>query len=374
MKKTVQNRTKLVITKVIASALAGAILLFIWLYPNKETSAMTVTFIEKHMKNDNSTLATYLKEASSEHPDTVAGREALSESIGLWMQYTVLSGDQDKFDESVTLLETYYLSPQKYIHWKLHPNGQPAASTNALGDDLRIIDALLKAFTRWGQDHYLNLAQEIGSTLQTSVQKNGYFVDFHDFKRDESTDVLSLVYVDISALQAMRSYGIISEQDYKKYEDLLISIPNDGTFYPKTYQVSTNQYGYDTSVNMIDQLIVGIHLAEMNHPPKQLIEFMKEQFRKNMQLMGRYNRETRKPDVAYESPAVYGLAIILALKCDDTAWAKQLNNRMIQFRSQDTAYPGGYVFNGNTHIFDNLFPLLAEKSLENKKKEIRKKK
>ncbi|WP_409344029.1 hypothetical protein [Paenibacillus sp. MBLB4367] len=62
----------------------------------------------------------------------------------------------------------------------------------------------------------------------------------------------------------------------------------------------------------------------------------------------------------YESPSVYGLAILLALRVNDKGWAEQLVKQMLTLRDQDPSYAGGYVFGGNTHIFDNLFALLGE--------------
>lgn len=369
MKNLVYKRAKIVIIIVLATICITATTLLLFRNPDKEnTTAMTAHFIEQSMRNDNGTLATYLKAAPSEQPDTVAGREALSESLGLWMQYAVAVGDQAKFDESVRIMSTYFLSPQKYIQWKLQPGGQSSVTTNALGDDLRIVDALMRASALWdkplnAETTYLELAKEIGAVLKTSVQKHGYFVDFYDFQRKETPDTLSLVYVDLSALQGMRLQEIMSTADYDKYEHLLLQMPDDGIFYPQVFHVTTGEYTYAASVNLIDQLIVGIHLTETNRRPEQLMSFLKKEFQNKRKLMGRYNRKARTPDVAYESPGVYGLAILLALKCDDVPWAKQLYDRMIQFRGQDPDYPGGYVFDGNTHIFDNLFPLLAETEL-----------
>ena len=362
----ISTRKKAILVIIVVLALTGIVFIAYSIIHSKESPDVTAAFIEEHMTNDNGTIATYLKPASSEHPDIVAGREALSESLGLWMQYAVISGNRSRFEDSVQLLTTYFLhqEPGPYIRWKLTPDGESEVTTNALGDDLRILDALLKAFKRWGDDEYLQLAQEIGSTLQASAQTQGYLVDYHDFERNESAAVLSLVYADISALREMQNNGILSRQEYEQYQDLLSHMPSDGVFYPKTYQIGSGQYEYDTSVNLIDQLIVGIHLAEMDQPPKELMQFLKGEFQQNQQLVGRYNRKTRKPDAAYESPAVYGLAIILALKSNDLPWARQLHDRMIQFRGQDPSYPGGYVFDGNTHAFDNLFPLLAETLLE----------
>lgn len=347
---------------VIAAVIASITFISYSIIDHKENLDVTAVFMDEYMRNDNGTTATYLKPAPSEHPDIVAGREALSESLGLWMQYAVLSEDQIRFEDNVRLLTTYFLdqNPKPYIRWKLQPDGQAEVTTNALGDDLRILDALLKAYKLWGQEEYLQLAKDIGASLKANSQTDGYFVDYHDFKRNESAAVLSLVYVDISALREMRDNEILTASDYEGYEDLLLRMPSSGVFFPKTCRIASGQYEYDTSINLIDQLILGIHLAEMGHPPKELMLFLKEEFLNNQRLYGRYDRETRKPGTDYESPAVYGLAMILAIKTDDLPWAEQLYDRMIQFRGQDRAYPGGYVFDGNTHAFDNLFPLLAE--------------
>jgi len=366
MLNRISARKKSLLAIFIAAAIASVIFISYSIMDPKENPDMTAAFMDKYMTNDNGTTATYLKPAPSEHPDIVAGREALSESLGLWMQYAVLSQDQIRFDDNVKLLTTYFLyqNPEPYIRWKLQPDGQAEVSTNALGDDLRIVDALLKAYKLWGQEEYLQLAKDIGTTLKSSSQTDGYFVDYHDFERDESAASLSLVYVDISALREMRNNGILTASDYERYDDLLLRMPSDGIFFPKTFLIASGQYEYDASINLIDQLIVGIHLAELGHPPKDLILFLKEEFQQNQRLFGRYDRESRKPGTHYESPAVYGLAIILALKTHDNVWAEQLYDRMVQFRDQERKYPGGYVSDGNTHAFDNLFPLLAETQLK----------
>lgn len=363
MTNRLSARKLLLLVIFIAAMLASIITIPYAIIDRKENPNVTATFMEEHMTNDNGTLATYLKPAPSEHPDIVAGREALSESLGLWMQYAILSDDRTRFDENVKLLTTYFLNPdsqERYIRWKLQPDGQSEVTTNALGDDLRILDALLKAYKLWGEEEYLQLAQDIGETLKATSQTDGYFVDFHDFERNESAAVLSLVYVDIPALREMRDNGILIASDYERYRDLLLRMPSDGVFYPKTFHIASGHYEYDTSVNLIDQLIIGIHLAEMGHPPQELMLFLKEEFQQNQRLYGRYDRESREPGIDYESPAVYGLAIILALQANDLPWAGQLYDRMIHFRGQELAFPGGYVFDGNTHAFDNLFPLLAE--------------
>ncbi|MNE29019.1 hypothetical protein D3C80_1224860 [compost metagenome] len=143
-------------------------------------------------------------------------------------------------------------------------------------------------------------------------------------------------------------------------------MPKEGVFYPKAFDVDSKNYTFEDDVSLIDQIIIGIHLAEMGEEPQELLSFLKKEFKEQKKWYGRYNRLTQKPTVTYESPAVYGLGIIFALKCNDQAFAKQLSNKMLSLRGKDAAYPGGYVFNKNTHIFDNLFPLIAEATLYKK--------
>ncbi|NMO94383.1 glycosyl hydrolase [Paenibacillus lemnae] len=363
MQKLVKNWYIFIIIVVLSLLLAVVLAKIMLSKPLKEHHTMTDQFIEQFMRNENGTLATYLRDAASTDPDIVSGREALSESLGLWMQFAVLAQDRPEVDKSVGHLNTYFMAPEGYVRWKLQADGQSKVSTNALGDDLRIIKALLDAHEIWDNPGYMKLAEQISRTLQDSVTVNDYFVDFHDFEHGQSPDRLSLVYVDISAMQAMVDHGLLTPHNYNLHKKLLLDMPNDGVFYPKDVLVTTGKYRYDDSVNLIDQLITGMHLAELK-TPEPLISFLKEEFRSKGTLYGRYHRINRTPDVSYESPSVYGLAILLSLKTGDTVWAEQLYSRMMMFRDGDPAYPGGYVSGGNTHMFDNLFPLLAEKTLE----------
>ncbi|MGQ8873221.1 glycosyl hydrolase [Paenibacillus sp. TSA_86.1] len=328
----------------------------------------TVAFVEKHMTNPNGTLATYLQDAPSQRADIVAGREALSESVGLWMQYALASDNEPMFEQAYKQFQTYYvIRPDMYIAWKLDPQGKAHVGTNALGDDLRIIGALLEAADRWkqGRADKLATASALSRTLTQRTEQQGYMVDFYDFKSGHSTKTLSLVYVDSLALQAMRDHQMLEPDAYAKYEDVLHKMPDDGLFYPKSIDINTKAYTYDDKVNLIDQLIVANHAMETGSRPDKLISFLKKEWATRGKLPGQYDRKTHNPAVEYESASVYGLAILLAVRSEDSAWAKQLYKHMITFRGQDARYPGGYVFDGNTHLFDNLFPLLGETYLYN---------
>lgn len=334
---------------------------FIYIRQNdRREPSSTLAFVEKYMTNPNGTLASYLQDFESDNPDVVAGHETLSESLGLWMQAAVLNKDKQRFDGSFKQLQELFISPQNYVYWKLQPDGKAEVNTSALGDDFRIIGALLDAYDLWQEKEVLDTARKLTETLRSSVIVEGYFVDYHDFKHETSADELSLAYVDTAALQAMQRHGLIDSDLLDKHTALLRNIPNDGTFFPKAFQVTSHSYRYDQEINLIDQLIVGIHLAELGGSVEPLTTFLKQELTVRDMLPGRYDRETREPSVNYESPAVYGLAILLAFETKDRAWAEQLYPHMMSMRDNDPRYEGGYVFDRNSHLFDNLVPLLAE--------------
>lgn len=321
----------------------------------------TKRFITMNMTNPNGTLATYLQEAPSIHPELAAGREALSESLGFWMQAALESRDLVAFEKSYDLLTRYFIADGHYIVWKLNPEGGADVSTNALGDDLRIIGALLEGARIWkGHSEWKTTARDLAETLLSRSQKNGYLVDFFDFSSQELPDTLSLAYVDLPALKGLLQEGLLDMETYNRYYALLQEMPDDGVFYPKSFNVVTGEYTYDANANLIDQLLVALHAGETERGQEPLLTFLKQEFKRTGKVAGQYRRADRTAVVNYESSSVYGLAIMYAIQRDDRPPAAKLYKRMQTLKGKDARYPGGYVFGKNTHIFDNLLPLLGE--------------
>ncbi|MFC7558781.1 hypothetical protein ACFQY3_06870 [Paenibacillus farraposensis] len=190
-------------------------------------------------------------------------------------------------------------------------------------------------------------------------------MDFYDFSKQEVPDTLALAYVDLSTLKGLMQEGVLDEGAYRRYHTLLQEMPDDGVFYPKSFNVVTREYEYEVTVNLIDQLLVAIHAGETDRDQAHLYQFLKHKFDQTGKLFGQYMRTDRTAAVKYESPSVYGLAIMFALQQGDRPLAEQLYERMLTLKGNDVRYPGGYVFKANTHIFDNLLPLLGEYALEN---------
>ncbi|MBA2175451.1 glycosyl hydrolase [Halobacillus locisalis] len=333
------------------------LLLFIIQSGGRVENIETETFISKWMTNDNGTLATFLKGDSTQDTDQVQGREALSESLGLWMQYALEKDDQDLFEESYLQLQQWFLEDSGFIYWRLSPIGEAEVTTNALVDDFRIYKVLQLACNRWGDEKYGHTAEIIGEFLIEHLVSNSYFADYYDNKSDYLSPVLTLSYVDIEALFLLREEVGLEHTTFNRMLELLNTMPTKNGFYPMSYHVSENRFEFTKEINLIDQLLVSLH--SQSHKD-ELIPFIKKELDHRQAIYGRYNLETKEPTVSYESPAVYSLVIMKAIELEDKELAKQAYMRMIRFRSSSSKYKGAYsLTNQNTHVFDNLMPLLA---------------
>ncbi len=320
----------------------------------------TESFIKKHMLNPNGTLATYLSETPAISPDLAHGREALSESLGLWLEYAVENKDKALFQQNYAILRQYFFAPEGFVYWKISPDGKSDVTTNALVDDLRLVDALLAAHQLWGQEEWAQTAGAIGNAVSLYLVKSNTFVDFYDRKYNKSADVLTLSYLDPRPLKRLGQWKPAEQPLYDRAIGAIQAIPNDGTFFPKSYHLPSGQYAYDPVVNLIDQLLIALHRASQGIPSPELTAFLKNEFQIRGLIYGGYDRMSHEAPVKFESPSVYALAILYSLERNDTEWALALYKRMLQLQHRSGEYQGGYVADNQTHIFDNVFPLLAE--------------
>lgn len=335
-----------------------------------DMTSATEQFINNHMQNPNGTLATYLVDRPSTDPTYVAGHEALSESLGLQMVYLYEKGDQAAFQKQYEILNQYYLAPNGLVRWKLNADGSHNVTTNALIDDWRIMVALFKAGESFGNAQYIETARKLANALAVKNVKNGIFADFHDAQYNISNNTLSLFYIDPEALQYMLKYGAISQKMYNSTLRILNQAGNDGVFFAKNYNIDLAAYQNDPQVHMIEQIYIA-HFRKLNGKNSPgFYQFVKQEFNKNGVLYGQYDRATRAPAVNYESNAVYGMLVQYALDMNDPVFANRVYDRMNDFEIADPQSPffGGYVVQTSegqdTHIFDNLFPLLAKQQLE----------
>ncbi|WP_222126738.1 hypothetical protein [Paenibacillus sp. 32O-W] len=324
-------------------------------------------FIRRQMINEDGTLKTNLQPRSTESKETAQGAEALSESIGLWLAYALEKNDQMLFEQNVDVLSEHFMEDGGWIYWKIGQDGP--VTTNALIDDLRIMEALYKASGRWSVSKYKELADAIAGSLLKNQLTDEIFTDFYDRASQWTSPVLTLSYLSPSALKEMLKHERLPEPLYNKGIKLLTDLPENNGFFPFSYDVSTEQYSYNDEVHLIDLLYVIYHRAQAGVRSDESWLFLKDEFYMHEMLYGRYDADSKQPSVSFESPAVYGLAILCALEFDEDEFARDLYYRMIRYqtRDPDSKWYGGYVdyHTNDTHIFDNLVPLLAERKMLN---------
>ncbi|MEK3766287.1 MULTISPECIES: glycosyl hydrolase family 8 [unclassified Solibacillus] len=284
----------------------------------------------------------------------------LSESIGLWMQYLLLIGDEQRFDEQVGILSEYFMTKDSLVSWR-YEDGMHFG-TNALIDDFRIMTGLNEAGNLWGNKKYKEMAVAIGNSIVKLQLKNGTLVDFYDGV--SSNDSLTLSYLKPSALRFLQQENLLSKKQMDWNMSLLQQIPIQNGWFAKRYFPKEKRYEFDEEVNLIDQYYIAYHRTFIDAPNDELISFTKQMLSQHGKLYGRINAKTKKFTVNYESPAVYALAFMAMERAGEEELARQLFEKMLKLRVKDSVsnYKGGYIdiFTRQTHFFDNILPLLAE--------------
>ncbi|WP_347862317.1 glycosyl hydrolase [Salimicrobium sp. PL1-032A] len=323
----------------------------------------TYHFIDEHMRNPNGTFATYLQEDTEEDADEVQGKETLSETVGLWMEYAIVTEDRERFEEAYRQLNRFFLDSEGFVYWKLSAEGEQEEYINALIDDVRIIRSLWAAYDLWEDEKFRRTADEIGGTVGSNNVFESVMIDFYDKSIDYPADFLTTSYISADDMAMLLDKGYITPKVYDRTVQVLKDMPIDNGFYPKTYSVELQKMVYDQEINMIDQLIVAINAPETSEP---LAGFIKKEMEEKGILHGVYSRTTKEPLVDYESPAIYALVITYAVKTEDKELALFTYDRLIEFRETGSEYRGAYSVgeDENTHIFDNLLPMIAIERLK----------
>ena len=328
---------------------------------------MTEEFIHRWLQNENGTIATYIQNSDEVDEDLVRGREALAETLGLLMYYALDKDDQPLFNDIYKQLTDYFLEKDGFINWKLKEDGTSDVSANALIDDIRIMYALALADEKWKVNPYMKTAVSISEYLNEHNVVNDIYTNFYDKEYDYASSDISLSYIDIQGMKDLVDRGLLDDKVVDKTSQVLIEAPLDHGFYPISYNVEEKKYTFSDNVNLVDQAILAYHYAQVGNRSEEFLKFIKDEMTKRDLVHGMYDRKTKEPTVDYESPAIYGFLILYALEVDEEVLAQTLYDRMKEFQITDknSDYYGGYsITDGNTHIFDNLVPLLAEQAMK----------
>ncbi|MFB8426887.1 hypothetical protein ACFC4S_33555 [Priestia megaterium] len=319
--------------------LLGIIFTSLFLLLNqKDPVVETVT---THYKNQDGLIQTYERKQDIQY---------LSESIGLYMQYLVLAKEKKEFDKQVNLLSRHFLVQKHdntFIKWNL-----TEGTTNALIDDIRLIDALKKGSKEFKEKRYNTLAASIESTLLHTHIRNNQLVDFYDWSSKSQTNILHLSYVDDSALKNMKSLSVSYQSVIEK------GIDPKSPFFFEIYDVDKKEYkhAHSESVNMIDQLLIAIQYEQIKGtPPKKFDKWLKKEFTEKGKVYGNYNRATLNPRKGFESSAVYALATLYFLDQEDHKYASEFHKRLVA----QPPFNSGANYS-TIHFFDYIYSKIAD--------------
>lgn len=313
---------------------------------NQKSRLATVIFQEFASKNG--LLSTNLTNRKNEY---------LAESMGLLMLYFIQTNDKTNYMKSFQAVKQSLILPNHLISWEIKEGKR--SDTNALIDDLRLVKALDLGARKWRNKEVKQLLSKTIDANKAYTMYEDYFVDFGSEQSENRAKEITLSYATPSYYKRMK----LTPEILEKNVEVIRNAPQDANgLYAKKFDIQTKTYQFDDTVHMIDQLLTARNVQEIKSTSK-FHQLLKEKMKKDGKLYGQYNRKTLQPVVRYESPAVYSYAIFYSQAVKDKTLEKAINKRMNQLKNhhKNTQYYGSYIAkNGETHIFDNLLPLLTK--------------
>jgi hypothetical protein len=297
--------------------------------------------------------------------DLPAGKDVLSESVGLVMQYALETGSKSLFEKQYLFLSEVFLIKDNLIIWKVDEENGGISSTNALLDDLRICEALYAAGEKWGEEKYLIKARKIANSILRYNIKDALPIDWYDYKVKKQSNILSIRYINLGAIRKLAFYDEGWKNIYNKSLKVLVQsgLDKDEIFHFEEYDVSYGLYQKKSKVNMINQLITLENMLKAGLKADKTLEWLKASFKWYGFIVNEYDASTKKPASNVECPAIYALCSRAFLMVGDIETAEKFYKRMNIFKVSDKASSlyGGFAFQntGEAYSFDNLEALLT---------------
>ena len=315
-------------------------------------------FLERQFSNDEGGI--YCN--SAEDGTIPSGHDVISESMGIMMEYAVLSKDQKLFEQTWNYVRSHMMNESGLVSWYAAENGK-RGSVNAVLDDLRILSALNDASNLWdgAWEEETELMRE--AFLTKCLNKDGIPVDFVEFETGNQANTVSLSYLDIDLLKKLAETDERFEEVRKKSLAVLEGgyIEDSFPLYYAGYNLDIKVYNH-TDINSAEGLYTIWILARAGRCPETTHEWLKERV-KNADLAARYEINGKVVNgYDFHSAAVYGLAALIGRELNDTELYQLSLRRMQRYYELDASDPnfGAFGRKGETlYAFDQLIALLA---------------
>ncbi len=293
-----------------------------------------------------------------------AGDVVLSESVGLLMCYALGQQDQALFD-LVWRAGYEHLFENGLFAWRAV--GGKREDVNSSLDDLRILDALYSASQLWGGD-YRTDAAKLAHSLYNGVVSEQIMRDFAHLTDGEMSEQVALCYQDPAAMRRLANLDVRWSGAAAKAEELLKNgiISEEFPLYWPRYDVSLKEYIGD-DLHTAEALVTVLHAAQAGLIQETTLKWLEDSLRQGP-LYARYSSNGQVlPRYAYESTAVYALAVQIGQFTGHTELTRLALARMERMRCFEGALTGAYgqITDAAFYAYDALQPLLAWQSLSN---------
>jgi hypothetical protein len=323
-----------------------------------EREAYCYRFMSEHMLSGDGGMRTnYLDKA----PDSelATGAQVLSESMGLWMLYTVEIRDQALFDDSLEFVESR-LDTGWILSYRYSPE-DGAYPVNAFLDDMRVVRALLLAQEAFG-GHYDVAAATYAKRLYRTNVSGARVYDFYDERYGAADDSVTLCYLD---LDTMRMLARRDERWTFVYEEMLGVLK--GGYLGEEFPLYAGAYSYldgtytEEDVVTVQSLLTILNLARVGECPQSSLAYIKRHVAGGT-LYGGYRIDGSSAG-RVESTAVYAICARIAKAVGDEEFYEASLEQMNRFQVLDAdSEVFGAFANAQTldlYAFDNLMALLA---------------
>ncbi len=297
--------------------------------------------------------------ATEKQLEWATGHEVLSESIGLMMLAAYYDNDKVLFEKYSDYLDAYLKLPSGVYAWRILEEDVLPLTTNASIDDLRIAKAYYLAYVKWGDELFLSRTSEISEALLTGTVSGDLLYNYTD--GDANID---LSYLDIYTMSLLSSIDNRWKEVKRQSVNLIHQgyLGDDFPFYHKVYNTEQKSYVVEESINMIDALLVLLHLSEESRAPVQSLAWLKTQLEEDT-VYGHYRYGDWMPFYEIESTAVYALIMRIAVNMNDEALYELAFIKAMEFQILDETSPlfGAFAFIETLEAFsfDQLQMLLA---------------
>ncbi len=294
--------------------------------------------------------------------DYATGHEILSESQGLFMNYSALRKKQDIY-ETICKFTMENMYGKDIIPYRYDSKGVHEYKVNAAIDDLRIIYSLFEGAVNFNNKEYENEAYKLGIRLYKTNIINNQLYDFYDETYKQTNNFITLCYVDFYTMDQL------SRRDWKweKVRENMLSIVQSayiGDEFPMfmtRYSYEDKKYSLTENINMIESLLTAYHLAQIKECPEETIKLLKEKI--EVGKLFAYYKVDGTPTTTMESTAVYALSAMIGATLEDKDLYDKSITCMNRFQVMDKKsliYGGfGNGVTNETYSFDNLMALMA---------------